>query len=184
MWNFRTTNVKFTSSVWDRSLLPVRPLQRSQEKCSSSLSRCAPRVNSANMAQLSLQEVTATSFLSLQRLQLYYFWRFSTNACTVHWCQSEALPRLKFAWASGYGIHRLQPRGEEQHNRAQAVEECRPLSPRGDPGPIKCLRWHDSSPQKCHSFSAALSDTRPWSLEALWLCNSCAMRQLPITPWS
>lgn len=47
----------------DCSLLPVRPLWRSQEKRSSFLSCCAPRVNSANMAQLSLQELTAASFL-------------------------------------------------------------------------------------------------------------------------
>lgn len=35
------------------------------------------------------------------------------------------------------------------HKGAQAVEECCPLSPRGGPGPIKCLRWHDFNPQKC-----------------------------------
>lgn len=69
-WSSRNPKVEFPYNKRqvhvlsrDCSLLPVTPLRRSQGKCSSSLSCCAPRVNSANMAQLSLQELTATSLL-------------------------------------------------------------------------------------------------------------------------
>ena len=43
---------------------------------------------------------------------------------------------LRCTMNHGHVTHALQrPRGAQQHNRAQAVEECRPLSPCGGPGP-------------------------------------------------
>lgn len=94
-----------------------------------------------------LQELTTTSLLSSRGSKCIVL--YSENCPPMpsqHWCQSDAAPGCV---SVGHGIHRVQPRGGEQHNRAQAVEECRPLSPCGGPRPIKRLRWHDSSTQKC-----------------------------------
>lgn len=146
-WSSRNPKVEFPYNKRqvhvlsrDCSLLPGTPLRRSQGKCSSSLSCCAPRVNSANMAQLSLQELTATSLLPRRGYNCIILKLF-------HQCLHCTLVSIRGTPAAqvclGIGVrysHRLQPRGEEQHNRAQAVEECRSLSARGDPGPIKCLR--------------------------------------------
>lgn len=137
--------------VHNSDCLPlVGPLLRSlQEKHGSSLSRCAP----AQIQQIwhsYLSKKLATT--SLLRLPTIWFWiqkfstiiKASTTLVSVRGDSSSSSLR-----GHGHVIYGLQPRGEEQHNRAQAVEECRPLSPCGGPGPIKCLRWHDSSPQKC-----------------------------------
>lgn len=106
-----------------------------------------PCANPPKMAQVSLQELAPTS---LFRLQLYcsVFRSFPPYSRGVRY---TSVSQMNSGSSSlrGHVIHGLQPRGGEQHNRAKAVEECRPLSPCGGSGPIKCLRWHDFSPQKC-----------------------------------
>ena len=58
----------------------------------------------------------------------------------------------------GHVTHGLQPRGKEQHNRAQAGEECRLLSPVAARAQLNVSDDMTLARKNAHSCSTVLSD--------------------------
>lgn len=180
IWNFRIINSRCRSSivtvVCSRSDHCCWGLFR---KSAARLSAVAPPAQIQQIWHNYLQELTATSLLPSWGCNCIIFWRFPPMP-SLHWGQSEALPQLKFAWAwdmvSTDCSHaaRSNTTGRRQWRNAvrrPPVAAWAQLNVSDDMTPVR---------KNAHCSSAALSDTRSWSLEALWLCNSCAMRQLLI----
>lgn len=145
-WKFRIIKFKAVN-VLNSDLFPVGPLLRSlQKKYRSSLSCCTP----AQIQQIWHKYLSKSwRHFPLETPTIILNSEVFHHSQGLH-CSGVSQRDSSNSSLRGHGhvIHRLQPCGKEQHNRAQAVEECRPLSPCGGLGPIKCLRWHDFSPQK------------------------------------
>lgn len=154
-WNFFLINFRCISSMasWSSpvgSLLrKVKPLSSFSLSLSLSLSS-----RSTDMAQLS-KSWPPLLFFPLKALTVLFSMQVSSSAFI------QLLPVKSTSCGSGLRGRCISDCSHEARtntNGAKAVEWMPPSHPNpthptppphGGPGPIKCLRWHDSSPQKC-----------------------------------
>lgn len=143
-WNFFLLNFRCMSSMasW---LFPVGSLLRKVKPLSLSLALSLSLPRSADMAQLS-KSCPPLLFLPLKALTVLFYMQVSGSVFT------KLLPVKNTSCGSDLCGHCISDCSHEVRtntNGAKAVDEWHPPTPHGGPGPIKCLRWHDSSPQKC-----------------------------------